>query len=205
MHISEGILSPPVLIVHAALAAVGVAIGLRKLDYERVPRVAVLSSAFFVASLIHVPIGPSSVHLVLNGLVGVILGWAAFPALLVALLLQAVLFGFGGLTTLGVNTVVMGAPALLCYLVFSRWIRRSHGPSAFLLGAGAGALGVLGGCVLLAGALLTTGRAFREVAVLALAAHVPVAVIEGLVTGAVVAFLRQVRPELLEAPLGGGS
>jgi len=205
MHISEGILSPPVLIVDAAVAAVGVTIGLRKLDYERVPRVAVLSAAFFVASLIHVPIGPSSVHLVLNGLVGVILGWAAFPAVLIALLLQAVLFGFGGLTTLGVNTVVMGAPAVLCYLVLRRWIRRSRGPSAFLLGAAAGVLGIVGGCVLLAGALVTTGRAFREVAVLALAAHVPVAVIEGLVTGAVVAFLRQVRPELLDASLGGGS
>ena len=47
--------------------------------------------AIFVASLVHVPVGPSSMHLVLNGLLGLLLGWAAFPAILVGLLLQAVL------------------------------------------------------------------------------------------------------------------
>jgi len=200
MHISEGVLSVPVLVAGAAAGAAGVAIGLRKLDYERVPRVAVLASAFFVASLIHVPIGPSNVHLVLNGLVGLVLGWAAFPAILIALLLQAVLFGFGGLTSLGVNLVIMAVPALLCHLALSRWLRSARGPVVFLLGAGAGVLGIVGGCVLLAGALLTTGQAFARVAQLALVAHGPVAIIEGAVTGAVVVFLRQVRPELLQAP-----
>jgi cobalt/nickel transport system permease protein len=39
-----------------------------------------------VASLIHVPIGPSNAHLILNGLVGLLLGWGAFPAILVALI-----------------------------------------------------------------------------------------------------------------------
>jgi cobalt/nickel transport system permease protein len=145
------------------------------------------------------------VHLVLNGLVGVILGWAAFPALLIALLLQAVLFGYGGLTALGVNTVVMAAPAVAAYYVFHRLVRRSGGGLAFGLGFGAGASGILGGCVLLAVALLTTGEAFAKVAQLTILAHVPVAAVEGLVTGAVVVFLRQVRPELLEAPLGDGS
>ena len=70
MHISEGVLSAPVLATGAALTAAGCGIGLKKLDYDRVPQVAILTSAFFVASLIHVPIGPSSVHLVLNGLMG---------------------------------------------------------------------------------------------------------------------------------------
>lgn len=205
MHISEGVLSVPVLVGGAVLAAGGVAVGLRRLDYERVPRVAVLSSAFFVASLIHVPVGPSSVHLVLNGLVGLILGWAAFPAVLIGLLLQAVLFGYGGLTSLGVNTVVMGLPGVAMYLVFNRWLRRASGAGAFALGFGAGSLAIVGGCVLLGAALVTTGREFEKVAALAMAAHVPVAVVEGLVTGAVVAFLRQVRPELLEAPTCGRS
>mgnify|MGYP000653403121 CR=1 FL=1 len=53
----------------------GTAAGLRKLDYDRMPQVAVLSAGFFVASLVHVPIGPTNVHLVLNGLVGLFLGW----------------------------------------------------------------------------------------------------------------------------------
>ncbi|HIJ20834.1 MAG TPA: cobalt transporter CbiM, partial [Deltaproteobacteria bacterium] len=107
MHISEGILSGPVLISGVALAAAGTAIGLKKLDYERIPRAAILAASFFVASLIHVPVGPSSVHLILNGIVGLILGWGAFPVILVALVLQAIFFQFGGITTLGVNTMIM--------------------------------------------------------------------------------------------------
>ena len=107
------------------MAAVGTAIGLKKLDYDHIARAGMLSAAFFVASLIHVPIGPSNAHLILNGLVGLLLGWAAFPAILVALILQGAFFQFGGITTLGVNTIIMALPALLCFLVFGRAIHRS--------------------------------------------------------------------------------
>ena len=124
MHISEGILSGPVLISGVVLAAAGTAIGLKKLDYERIPRAAILSAAFFVASLIHVPIGPSSVHLILNGIIGLILGWGAFPVILVALVLQAVFFQFGGITTLGVNTMIMAFPAIICYYLFGGLVRK---------------------------------------------------------------------------------
>jgi len=201
VHIAEGVLSASVLGAGAAVAAAGVAIGLRKMDYERVPRVAVLSSAFFVASLIHVPVGPSSAHLVLNGLTGMVLGWTAFPALLVALVLQAVLFGFGGLTVLGVNTVTMGLPAIVCYYLFNpAIIRTNRRACVFGLGFGAGALGIVLGCAMIGVALFASGREFVGVIKLALLAHVPIAVVEGLVTGSVAVFLRKVRPELLEAP-----
>ena len=81
MHISEGILSAPVLICSGAIAAAGTINGLKKVDYEHIMPTALLSSTFFVASLIHVPLGPGSVHLVLNGLLGIILGWAAIPGI----------------------------------------------------------------------------------------------------------------------------
>ena len=197
MHVSEGILSMPVLIAGGAAAAVGVAIGLRKIDDERIPRIAVLASAFFVASLIHVPVGPSSAHLVLNGMMGVLLGWAAFPAVLVALLLQAVLFGFGGLTTLGVNVTIMATPAVVCHYAFGWGIRRRGARVSFLCGCGAGAGAILLSTLLLCAALVTTGREFVHVARLVVLAHVPVAVIEALVTGSLGAFLRKVKPELL--------
>ena len=62
MHISEGVLSGPVLISGAALAAAGTAIGLKKLDYDEIAKAGMLSAAFFVASLIHIPIGPANAH-----------------------------------------------------------------------------------------------------------------------------------------------
>lgn len=196
MHISEGVLSPAVLAGGAGLAAVGTAIGLKKLDYEAIPRVAILSAAFFVASLIHVPVGPVGVHLVLNGLMGLLLGWMAVPAILIALLLQALLFQFGGLTVLGVNTVTMAAPAVFSFYAYRGLLRRQ----GILAAAGAAACGVTGillSGVLVAAALITTGQAFLQVAELVLLAHIPVMVIEGIITLFIFVFLKKVRPEML--------
>jgi len=196
MHISEGILSGPVLISGIALAAAGTAIGLKKLDYDRIPRAAILSASFFVASLIHVPIGPSSVHLILNGIVGLILGWGAFPVILVALTLQAMLFQFGGITTLGVNTMIMALPAVFCYYLFGRLVsKRSHiaMPAAFACGA----LSVFLGAVMVGLALTFTEENFLKVSYLVVIAHLPVMIIEGIITAFCVAFLRKVQPDML--------
>ncbi len=203
MHVAEGTLSGQVIIAGAVLAAAGVAMGLRKLDYERIPQVAVLSSTFFVASLVHVPIGPSSAHLILNGLAGVLLGWAAFPALLVALFLQAILFGFGGITALGVNTMIMALPGVVCFYLFNRLIRATSLRGAFIFGFITGVLGIALGALLLALALLWSSGDFLNVVRLVILAHIPVMIIEGLITGAIMVFLRKVRPEAL-APLTAG-
>ncbi len=198
MHISEGVLSPAVLAGGAGLAAVGTAIGLKKLDYEAIPRVAILSAAFFVASLIHVPAGPVGVHLVLNGLMGLLLGWTAVPAILIALFLQALLFQFGGLTVLGVNTVVMAAPAVFCFYAYRGLLRRP-GKAATVAAFACGATAILLSGLLVAVALITTGQAFLAAAELILLAHIPVMIIEGIITLFIFLFLRKVRPEMLEA------
>lgn len=195
MHLAEGIVPPSTLVVGAALATAGTMAGLRKLNDETVVRVAVTSSALFVASLIHIPAGPVPVHLVLNGLAGIILGWSIFPAYLTALIMQAVFFGYGGITTLGVNTIVMASPGLLCHWLFAGRLRSATGRGAFVIGAATGALAVLGSCTLLCLALVTAGRGFPVVAAIVFGAHVPVAAIEAIVTGSVVSFLTKVRPE----------
>jgi cobalt/nickel transport system permease protein len=196
MHISEGVLSGPVLVAGAAVALTGTAIGLKKLELDQVPQAGMLSAAFFVASLIHVPIGPSNVHLILNGIVGLLLGWAAFPAILTALLLQAMMFQFGGITTLGVNTVIMALPALVCYMLFRPFVLKSPRlalPAAFACGAGS----VFLGAVLVGASLMFTESGFFEVAGLVVTAHLPVMVIEGIITVFCVAFLKKVKPDLL--------
>ncbi len=198
MHISEGILSAPVLFAGATLAVAGTAVGLKKMDSEKIPEVAVLSSVFFVASLIHVPLGPTSVHLILNGLLGILLGWSAFPAILVALFLQAILFQFGGLTTLGVNTVNMALPAVFCYFVFRNAIMSEKNWATIGGAFCCGFLSVGLSGLLVALSLLFTGQSFLNVARLILLAHLPVMTIEGLITIFVVKFLKKVKPEMLE-------
>ncbi len=181
-----------------ALTVAGTAVGLKKMDYDRIPQVAILSAAFFIASLVHVPIGPANVHLILNGLMGVFLGWVAFPAILVGLILQALLFQYGGLTSLGVNTTIMAFPAVICFYTFGYGIRSRNTflsmPSSFLCGL----IGILLSGLLLALSLVFTGERFLGAARLVVVAHLPIMVIEGLITALVVKFLKRVKPEMLE-------
>ncbi len=196
MHISEGVLSAPVLVSGAVLAAGGIAVGLKRMDYDRIMSVAILSAAFFVGSLVHVPVGVGSAHLILNGLLGVVLGWAAFPSIFVALLLQAVLFQFGGLTVLGVNTFNMAAPAVLCFYLFRPLLRRGNG-SRFVGAFCVGSLAVLMSTILTSGALALSGDQFLPAAQAMFLWHVPVMIIEGVVTGFAFSFLARVKPEVL--------
>ncbi|MCI5137102.1 MAG: cobalt transporter CbiM [Candidatus Electrothrix sp. AR1] len=195
MHISEGILSAPILISGGAVAAIGTFIGLKKIDLEQIMPVALLSSAFFVAGLVHVPLGPGSVHLMLIGLLGVMLGWAAFPAILIALFLQALFFQFGGFAVLGVNTVTMSVPALCCYYLTRPWMDnpKTRPAAAFI----AGFLAISLASLLTACALALTDTGFTAAAQLIIAANVPVMIIEGCITMFTVDFLAKVQPEIL--------
>lgn len=196
MHISEGVLSAPVLFGGWGLTVVATAVGIKHVDQDRIMTVALLAAAFFVASLINVPLGPSSVHLVLNGLLGLVLGWACFPAILCGLLLQAVFFQFGGLSVLGVNTFNMAFPALVCGLCLRPLIQSTARYRA-VAGFAAGALGVMLAGILTSLSLAFSNESFFTVAKLILVAHLPVMLLEGVVTMFAVAFLAKVQPEIL--------
>lgn len=196
MHISEGVLTAPVLAGGAVLTAAGTAVGLKKLDYDRIMTVSLLSAAFFVASLIHVPVGPGSVHLLLGGLLGLILGWGAFPAIVVALLLQAVFFQYGGMVVLGVNALNIAGPAVLCGLVLARWLKGSK-KERMAAGFLAGFCSMFFSALLMAGTLFLSDQGFLRAAALLLASHFPVMFIEGVITMFVVGFLARVQPEIL--------
>ncbi len=203
-HIPDGVLSTPVLATGALLCVGMLAVSLRRLDEEHLPQAAVLSAAFFVSSLVSVPVGVGSVHLLLNGLMGLLLGWSAVPALFVALLLQAVFFGFGGLVVLGVNTANMALPALVCALLLRPMLASvAETPGApgarraFWLGAAAGGLGVALTALLVAVSLSASGRVFVPAAQLLLVTYLPLLLVETLISGSVTAFLHRVEPSLL--------
>ena len=199
-HIPDGLLSLPVLVGGGLLAAGGLALGLSRLDERDIPRTAILAAIFFVVSLVAVPIGPSSVHLLLAGLMGLVLGLAAIPAIFVGLLLQAVLFGFGGLTTLGVDVVDIAFPGVILGLAARPLLARLDGPVVVVLAGAVAALSVLAtaGCVALALALSSPDY-LPSLRIVALT-YLPLAAVEAVITGFVVAYLKRVKPEVL-APL----
>jgi len=198
MHISDGILTGKVVIATGSLSVVGVAIGIYKVEMEKIPKTGILSALFFVASLIHIPIGISSVHLLLNGLLGFLLGWMAFPALLTALLLQAIVFGFGGILSLGANVLVMSVPAVICYYLFARAIKPDSSlRKVFILSFLSGFFGVFLAVILLAVILFSAGKEFTGAAIVLMTGHIPVMLIEGFVTATAVGFLFKVQPSLL--------
>lgn len=271
VHISDGVLTAPWLAAGFALAALLIALAAWRIRDDEIPRIAILTAAFFVSSLIHIRIGPTSIHLLLTGLVGVLLGRRSALAIAVGLLLQVMLINHGGWSTLGINTCLMTLPALACGFLFQLVHRLpwSKEPTARRLLVAAAALTlyfsavysitllvctpfdrldwdtlsaanaqllepwILGGAVVFAfvaiviearlenapefplgfligelAVLMTVGlncitliaggeTEWPVLPLLLVIAHLPFAVIEGLILGVIVGFVARVKPEML--------
>jgi cobalt/nickel transport system permease protein len=275
VHISDGVLADRWWIGGFAVAGMLALLAAWRIREDEIPKVALLTAAFFVASLLQVRVGPTSVHLLLNGLVGVVLGWRAGLAIPIGLALQVALLGHGGFTTIGVNSVILVLPALLAWQMFGAlhraswlsrpWFRASLVGAAaafwlislvfsvvlittnplsaldaddphldlgraiavtihpltlsvivllaslaawienrlknapeFSLGLLVGETAVLATTLLNCLVLLWGGREdWHTLALLVFVAHLPIAVIEGIVLGFAVGFLARVKPEML--------
>ena len=212
MHIPDGVVLATVCAAGYAAAAPVTWYSIRKINQkpnlrEDIPKASLLTAAFFVVSWIHIPVPPTSVHLVLNGLLGAVLGYFAFPAILIGLFFQAVMFQHGGLTTLGINLIIMGVPALISYHIFRiRNVMGKKGQIAtgffgFLAGfVGLGLSVVMFVAILLnfipSGFDIETER--KALYALALT-YLPLMAIEGAFTALVTVFLQRVRPKLLDS------
>lgn len=213
MHIADGILPAQMAIAGYAGTGLVTWYSLRKINQmanpqAQIPKASLLTAAFFVASWIHIPVPPTSVHLILNGLLGTVLGYFAFPAILIGLLFQTVMFQHGGLSTLGINAVMMGLPAIAAHHIFQlRHQFKSLPPWGLgLFGFLSGSLG-MGLAVLIFFGLLVTHLAggldaqAETAAIVGLClAHLPVIVLEGIFTALLVTFFSRVKPELLPSP-----
>jgi cobalt/nickel transport system permease protein len=204
MHISEGVLSLPVLVTGGVLTVVGVGIGLSKIKSANLPQAAIMTAAFFTASFVHVNIGPTSVHLMINGIIGLLMGWMAFPIILVGLIIQALLFQFGGITVLGVNTFNVAGPAVLMGFLLRKAVLKDNIAVSSIASAAAGFFSIALTAICLGAALYASNpENYSTSAKTAFVAHIPVMIIEAAITLIVVRFLKKVKPELLYVAMQG--
>jgi cobalt/nickel transport system permease protein len=156
MHIPDGFIAPVVYLPLYVVAAGAWAYSARRvratLDEGTLPFLAVMTSAAFVLMMVAIPLpGGTTVHASGVGLLAVLFGvWTTFLAVSLVLLLQALLFGAGGVTALPINALAMGlAGATAAWLAF-RGLRGWSEPAALFV---AGAVSVLVPALLVAVAL----------------------------------------------------
>lgn len=194
MHIAEGIVKPSIVVLSWAIILPFLAIAIKKIEPKEIPKLALLCSLFFVVSLIHIPIGPTSAHLTLNGLLGLFLGLQIFLAVFIALIFQALFFHFGGITVLALNTLIMAFPPFILYLLFVRHVGNQKKRN-FILGFLMGFLSFLASGIFLVLILYFTDPNFYFVSGIFLASHLPLAIIEGFITAIVTLYIIKIYPE----------
>ena len=198
VHISDGILAPEIWILGLIITLAILVITLSRVKIEEITKLSLVTGAVFIASLIHIPIGPASVHLILGGLAGIILGVGAFPAIFIAIVLQAILFQHGGITTVGINTLNIGIPALISAGIFWLGVRKTNIKRKYLIfGSLSGAIAIICTVIFTSITLLLTGHELLIIVLLLIIAHIPVIFIETILVGSVAEFLSKIKPEML--------
>ncbi|MCX7986250.1 MAG: cobalt transporter CbiM [Bacteroidales bacterium] len=109
MHIPDGYLSPQTYIPlyggFVVLAAVAAKYLKKTMHASMVPFMGMAAAFSFIIMMFNIPIpGGTTGHAVGGGIISVLFGpWVAFVAVSVALIIQAFVFGDGGITAIGAN------------------------------------------------------------------------------------------------------
>jgi cobalt/nickel transport system permease protein len=208
VHIPEGMLSLPVTAVAGLVSFTTLAYAVswvrRHLDERKVVLMAVLGALIFALQMLNFPIqAGTSGHFAGGALAGILLGpWPAVLVMTTVLGVQAFLFADGGIIALGANILNLGILApLVGYGVHRLAVAFAATRGGHLVGAFLGAwLSILLAALAVAGELGLSGTAHPQLAALAMGGtHALIGIGEGLVTAALIAYLLQVRPDLVDA------
>ncbi|MBW4420859.1 MAG: energy-coupling factor ABC transporter permease [Myxacorys californica WJT36-NPBG1] len=211
LHIPDGFLSLPIILVTWILAIALIAICLQRVQatyQERaVPLMGVCAAFIFAAQMINFPIpGGTSGHLLGGTLAGVLLGpWAGSLVMAVVFIVQSVLFQDGGLTVLGANIVNMGLIGTFGGYYLYRSIRYALGRDSLrsvLIGAAIAAwTSVFVSSIVCAFQLAFSGTVPLNVAISAMAFwHFMIAIGEAVITVVAVSYIWRTRPDLMYHP-----
>jgi cobalt/nickel transport system permease protein len=209
MHMSDGLVDAPTAVLFGALAAVVLALAVRRaqtdLDDRTAPMAGLVTAFVFAVQMINFPILPgASGHLLGGALVAILVGpWVGTLCIAIVLLVQALLFADGGLTALGANITNMALIGVFVgyavALAMRPLARRSRGgllSTAFLaafVGTVVASLGfVLEYAVGGAGAT-SLGTVFT----LMVGLHALIGIGEGVITAATVGAVAAIRPDLV--------
>jgi cobalt/nickel transport system permease protein len=214
MHMADSLLSPAVGGVMWAVAAAGIAYCSKKIriegDDRKAPLMGVLGAFVFAAQMINftIPGTGSSGHLGGGLLLAVLLGpHAALLTIASVLFVQALFFADGGLLALGCNIFNLGViPAFVVYpLIYRPLAGRRPTPTRLALATVVAAIVALQlGALAVVLQTLCSGIAalpFATFALLMQPIHLPIGLVEGLATVAVVSFVARARPDILAAGL----
>ncbi len=204
MHIPDGYLDLRICMLFYILSGTLILIATRmvRLREENIPLYVSLATIIFVAQMIDLPIpGGTTAHFTGGALAGIILGpWGGILVMTVVLIIQALVFGDGGILTLGANMWNMGVVApIVGYMLYS--LMKKHGYIANVLGAFiAGWLSAIVASFF-AGLQLGFSTIFLYPITITAPAmvlyHLGFGLIDGVVCGGVIAYMLKFKPELL--------
>jgi cobalt/nickel transport system permease protein len=189
LHISEGIISSEVAIVTFGCVIVAMSYLIWKTKEEMIGKIALISSLFFVASIVHIPIGATNIHLMLLGVIGVYLGYYSLIAIFIALLLQALLLGYGGISSLGANSLNIWLGAVTSYLLFKYLKNRIYKSVLYFL---IGFLSIAVTSFALSLTLIISHSDFITISSMVLSFNLTLAFIEGFINVFIFKFLEKV-------------
>ncbi|MCW4001466.1 MAG: energy-coupling factor ABC transporter permease [Candidatus Bathyarchaeota archaeon] len=210
MHIPDGFLSLYVIIPAFTITILFWLLSLKKikLTEHQVPMMGLLTALFFAAMMMNYPImGGTTAHLLGGAAIGLILGpFAGCISMTIILVLQALLFGDGGLTALGANVLNMGVIGVfvpvLVFLLANKAFKIKTTTSLFVTVFVAAFLGDVLAAISAGTELGLSQPVFQyglSITVPAMAInHSVIGVAEGIVTVILVATLLKLRPDVLE-------
>ncbi|PAX53879.1 energy-coupling factor ABC transporter permease [Brunnivagina elsteri] len=213
MHIPDGFVSPSVAAIAGVTSVVALAIAATRsqeaFGMRRAPILGLTTAFIFAAQMINFPVaGGTSGHLLGGTLAAIILGspWAGTLCIATVLIIQAVLFADGGITALGANIVNMGIVGVWVGWVLTQTLQRLFGGSKTRLplaaGIGAG-ISVVVAAVFASIELALSGTSPINIVLPAMTGiHILIGVGEGLITGGVLTYLANARPDLLPGEQG---
>ena len=136
MHIPDGYLSPqtyiPLFGVFIASAAVAVKKVKSEVSARNIPFLGMAAAFSFIIMMFNLPIpGGTTGHAVGSAVIAIIFGpWAAMLAVSVALIIQALIFGDGGITAIGANCFNMAVfMPFAAYFIFKISCKNTSGKS----------------------------------------------------------------------------